>query len=182
MPQPELGRQLRELRRQRGFSLSEVSEKTGVSKSFLSLVESGKSDISVGRLIRLTGFYGAHLADILPRLEATSPLIVRKEQQALLDSPHEGVRTYILGPTDKDMLVMRAYFAPGSAAPEQRSHEGLEFALALRGRIAISIEDYGEVVLEEGEAVYFDSNQPHSYANAGDAEAELLSVSVPPAL
>jgi quercetin dioxygenase-like cupin family protein len=37
-------------------------------------------------------------------------------------------------------------------------------------------------VLEEGEAVYFDSNQPHSYANAGDAEAELLSVSVPPAL
>jgi quercetin dioxygenase-like cupin family protein len=159
-----------------------VAEKTGISKSFLSLVETGRSDISVGRLIRLTSFYGAHLTDILPELRSSSPLVIRKDQQALLDSPDEGIRTFVLGPTDKDLLAMRAEFAPGSAAREERSHVGLEFVLALRGRLAIRIEGHDAIVLEEGEAVYFDSGQPHSYENVGDGEAELLSVSTPPAL
>jgi transcriptional regulator with XRE-family HTH domain len=182
VPQPELGRRLRALRRKRGHSLGEVAEKTGISKSFLSLVEVGNSDISVGRLMRLTSFYDADLTDILPSLQSSSPLIVRKEQQTMLDSPDEGIRTLILGPTRRDLLAMRAHFAPGSETSEPRSHEGLEFALAVRGRMAIRIEGDPEIVLEEGEAVYFDSSRPHSYANAGRGEAELLSVSTPPAL
>jgi transcriptional regulator with XRE-family HTH domain len=182
MPQPELGRKLRELRRERGYSLSEVAEQTGISKSFLSMVEIGNSDISVGRLMRLTSFYGANLADIFPSLQSASPVEVRKKQQAILDSPDEGIRTLILGPTDKDLLAMRAYFAPRSETSEPRSHEGLELAVALRGRIGIRIEGYGEILLEEGEAVYFDSGRPHTYANAGRGQAELLSVSTPPAI
>ena len=57
MNQEELGGALRALRRERKLSLGDVSSATGISASFLSLVENGKSDITVGRLMRLAGFY-----------------------------------------------------------------------------------------------------------------------------
>ena len=47
----DLGARLRELRRSRGVSLAEVAEGTGISASFLSTVEKGKSDITVSRLM-----------------------------------------------------------------------------------------------------------------------------------
>ena len=45
----ELGARLRQLRRSRGVSLADVAEGTGISSSFLSMVEKGKSDITISR-------------------------------------------------------------------------------------------------------------------------------------
>jgi transcriptional regulator with XRE-family HTH domain len=45
----QLGGALRELRKEKGSSLVQVADATGISKSFLSLVESGRSDITIGR-------------------------------------------------------------------------------------------------------------------------------------
>src|SRR4051812_28348017 len=53
-----LGAALRGLRRARRLSLQDVAEATAISASFLSLVETGKSDITIGRLVRLVEFYG----------------------------------------------------------------------------------------------------------------------------
>ena len=64
MPQPNLGTKLRALRSDRGNSIAEVSDATGISASFLSLVENGRSDIAIGRLMRLIDFYGVGLATL----------------------------------------------------------------------------------------------------------------------
>src|SRR5438105_3725718 len=72
---PQLGDALKALRRQRGYSLVQVAKETGISKSFLSLVESGRSDITIGRLLRLVTFYGAHIADLLPQTEPHDPVV-----------------------------------------------------------------------------------------------------------
>ena len=48
-----LGEKLRQLRLQRGESLTRVADATGMSSSFLSLVETGRSDLTVARLVRL---------------------------------------------------------------------------------------------------------------------------------
>ena len=61
-----LGARLKSVRRARRLSLAEVSEATDVSASFLSLVENDKSDIAIGRLVRLIEFYGISIADLLP--------------------------------------------------------------------------------------------------------------------
>src|SRR6185312_910162 len=56
-----LGERLRAIRAERGVSLSAVAEATGISTSFLSLVETGKNDITFGRLRRLIDYYGVTL-------------------------------------------------------------------------------------------------------------------------
>jgi transcriptional regulator with XRE-family HTH domain len=56
--QPQLGQNLREIRQRLARSLTEVAKATGVSPSFISMVENGNSDISIGRLLKLTQTYG----------------------------------------------------------------------------------------------------------------------------
>ena len=71
-----LGARLRAIRADRGLSLSAVAEATGISTSFLSLVETGKNDITFGRLRRLIDYYGVTLIDLLPPSEDT--VVVRE--------------------------------------------------------------------------------------------------------
>ena len=61
-----VGAHLHQARRARNLSLADVAEATSISASFLSLVENDKSDITIGRLVRLIEFYGISIADLLP--------------------------------------------------------------------------------------------------------------------
>jgi transcriptional regulator with XRE-family HTH domain len=74
--QPALGRRLKALRHNRGLSLKEVGAETGVSASFISMVETGRNDLSVGRLLVLADFYGVGLDDIVAELDADQSLYV----------------------------------------------------------------------------------------------------------
>jgi transcriptional regulator with XRE-family HTH domain len=74
--QPGLGRRLKALRVSRGLSLKEVGAETGVSSSFISMVETGRNELSVGRLIVLADFYGVGLDDIVAELDADPSLYI----------------------------------------------------------------------------------------------------------
>ena len=76
-----LGEKLRQLRLERGESLTRVADATGISSSFLSLVETGRSDLTVARLVRLAAHYGVPVTDLLPDEEDDRPEIVRRKNQ-----------------------------------------------------------------------------------------------------
>ncbi len=61
----ELGTRLRSLRTGRGISLSQLGAATQISSSFLSLVESGRSDITISRLLRLSDFFDVDLDELV---------------------------------------------------------------------------------------------------------------------
>jgi transcriptional regulator with XRE-family HTH domain len=170
-----LGAQLRALRRSRGLTLAQLAAGTNISKSFLSLLEAGKSDITVGRLMRLTDFYGISVSDILP--EASDPEVVavgRKGESKLLSSPSEGIRDYLLTPdTRRAMLPFIGVFEPGGKNREAAEHEGEEFAYVLEGTFSLQI-------LDEGDSVYFPAHLPHSYANRASRQSRLLCIVTPP--
>src|SRR4029079_5761908 len=87
-----LGSALRAARPAKALSLSAVAAATGISPSFLSLVENGKSDITIGRLVRLVTFYGIHLGDLVPVEPAAEPDILRKSSRKTLASPPQGTQ------------------------------------------------------------------------------------------
>jgi XRE family transcriptional regulator, regulator of sulfur utilization len=65
MNRVDLGTRLRGLRTERGLSLSQLEQATDISSSFLSLVESGKSDFTISRLVRLADFFDVELGDLV---------------------------------------------------------------------------------------------------------------------
>src|SRR5882672_9484931 len=75
---PQLSAKLRAARKQRNLSIAAVADGTQISASFLSLVENGKSDITIGRLTRLIEFLGISITDLITGEEPADPHIVRR--------------------------------------------------------------------------------------------------------
>jgi quercetin dioxygenase-like cupin family protein len=176
----EVGRKLRELRAARKLPLSEVAEATELSPSFLSLVETGKSDISIGRLVRLLQFYGIGLADLMPS-ESDHPQVVRGDKRRHIRSHAEGIDQYLLAPdTNRTFMPLLASYEPGGKTAEFTSHPGEEWIHVLEGTMALDIEGSERVILEAGDSAYFRSDRPHSLSNVGDGTARLVAAVSPP--
>src|SRR6478672_2179736 len=60
-----LGARLKRLRLQRRLTLQEVGTTVDLSHSFLSMLERGQADVSLGRVHRLANFYGVPLSELL---------------------------------------------------------------------------------------------------------------------
>lgn len=181
---PTLAERLRQARVARNLSLVEVAEATGISTSFLSLVERGRSDITIGRLVRLVHFYDISIVDLIPSEGVKSPELVRIQDRRLLHSPAEGIDVFLLGPdTQRTMMPMLLEFEPGAHLAEYGEHEGEEWVYVLEGRLSLEFEDSEPTQLEPGDGAYYVAKRPHLFRNA-DAERRLrvICVDSPPVL
>lgn len=180
---PGLGERLRALRGAHGYSLARVSDATGISTSFLSLVEKGRSDITLGRLTRLVRFYGISLTELMPEVATSDPMIIRKGQAQHFSSPAEGIDIFLLtSDTNRVMTPYLGVFRPGAHPAEYAQHEGDEFLYVLEGAIRIEIDGAAPAVLNPGDAAYFRANRAHSFANVGKTPARIVGAATPPTI
>jgi transcriptional regulator with XRE-family HTH domain len=177
------GSALKTLRRDRRLSLQDVSAGTGISASFLSLVENGKSDITIGRMMKLAQFYDVHVSDLLPPGTGRDPIVVRAAERRHIASPSEGIDVYLLGPdSERRMLPLVAEFAAGGRVAEWAKHEGEEYVYVLEGRILLEVEGHDPVELEKGDGAYYRADRPHRFTTLGDEPASIFGVVSPPHL
>jgi quercetin dioxygenase-like cupin family protein/DNA-binding XRE family transcriptional regulator len=179
-----LGLRLRALRKERHLSLDEVAKGSGISRSFLSLIENDRSDISFSKLIRLVNFYGISVTDIMPDPDPREDqIIVRREDRKHITSPVEGMDVFLLSPDTKHkMMPVIEEFQPGGHMNEYSSHEGEEFLYVLQGDIEVTLEGREPFVLREGDSAYYNADQKHGFRNAGEGIALLFAVVTPPFL
>lgn len=176
MTQPHLGQQLREIRTRLGYGIAEAATETGISASFLSLVEKGRSDISIGRLMRLTRFYGVGLADVLPPADTGTPEVIRAGEHRQILSRDEQMNVRLL--TNHGRHAMRpilATYEVGGHTSEHLRQEGDVFVYVISGEITIDLEDQS-IVLTAGDSAYLDSGTPRLYRNAGSEPATMIGV------
>jgi quercetin dioxygenase-like cupin family protein len=179
-----LGAQLRALRGARRLSLGDVARETGISASFLSLVENGRSDITIGRLTRLVDYYGISITDLLPSAETPDPDVVRAGETRQLRSPEEGTTMYLLSSgTNRTMLPMLLELEPGSRLAESGHHAGEEFVHVLDGTLLLEVDTAEPQELRAGDSAYYRADRPHRFQNASDdAPLRLICVDSPPPL
>jgi transcriptional regulator with XRE-family HTH domain len=176
-----LGPKLRSLRRDRGLSLAQVAESTGISSSFLSLVETGKNDLTVARLIRLVAYYGVAVSDLLPEEEEDEPAeILRGEHQRHIPSRSENMDLYLLtSDGNRAMTPVLATYEVGGGMHEFISYDSEQWDYVLEGSIELIFEDAEPIVLHQGDSAYYSAKRPHKYKNAGDGLARALHVRSP---
>ena len=122
-----LGSALRAARTAKSLSSSDVAAATSISPSFLSLVENGKSDITIGRLVRLVTFYGIHLGDLVPVEPAAEPDLVRKSEQGCSRRRPKGSSSGSSRRACGRVMPMIVEFEPSSHLAEFGRHAGEEF-------------------------------------------------------
>ena len=179
-----LGAQLRALRGARRVSLGDVARETGISASFLSLVENGRSDITIGRLTRLVDYYGIAIAELLPTNPDADPDVVRAGETRQLRSPEEGTTMYLLASgTNRTMLPMLLELDPGSSLAERGHHAGEEFVHVLAGTLLLEVDTAEPQELNAGDSAYYRADRPHLFRNASaQAPLRLICVDSPPPL
>jgi transcriptional regulator with XRE-family HTH domain len=177
----EIGARLRKYRLDQGVTITDLAAGAGLSVGFISLVENGKSDLTIGRLSRFLEYFSVNLTDFLKdddgeqlALEAEDFHVHEKER--ILTSPMEGV-TYRLvpQPSDGQFTVMEVTLEPGAARSEVSSHEGDECVYVLQGQMQLH---YGSRTqsLKAGDSQYFDGLLPHSFNNPTKRTTRFLAV------
>lgn len=180
--QPALGRSLQRLRVARGLSLAEAALESGLSASFLSVVEQGRSDIAIGRLMRLMSAYEARIADLdPPATEAIDP-VVRNGQGKHVRS-EAGVDLYLLAPdTNRAMMPVATTFQPRARLTNLHAHDGQTFVLVLEGTLLIELEGRPPSILRPGDSAYYHPNPAPVLSNIGPGPLRVLGVVTPPTL
>jgi quercetin dioxygenase-like cupin family protein len=180
-----LGAHLHRARTSRNLSLADVAEATGISASFLSLVEKERSDITIGRLVRLIDFYGISISDILPGTTAGGyPQVVTPGERRLLHSPAEGIDVYLLTPdTRRQMMPLQVEFEPGARLAEPGRHAGEEWVIVVEGELRLELDGAEARVLGPGDTAYYPAERPHLFANASaERPLTVICVDTPPTM
>jgi transcriptional regulator with XRE-family HTH domain len=179
--EPELGSKLRALRLKRGHSLADVAKATGLSSSFISLVENGKSDLTMGRLVRLLQFYGVWFEEVFEDRPQADPIVVRKDEQRHLYSRGEHLDVSLLSPqTSHTMLPLLAVHAPGNEWVESGLHGGEEWLYVVEGKLELELEGHEPIVLEAGDAAYYRGDRPRRSRNPGKKPTRVVACVSPP--
>ena len=168
------------MRQRRGDSLKTVADATGISASFLSLVETDRSDITFSRLARLLEHYGATFSDLVPEERPPADdVIMRASELRSLPSPGEGLEMFLLTHADKVMHPVLVEYAPGARLEEYRTEAGGEsFIHVLEGALAVELEGHEPFTLGAGDSMYYDTALALKIVNATGEPARLLAVGI----
>ena len=174
----ELGVALRQARNARGLSLAQVAEATGVSRSLLSLIETGRSDITIGRLSRLARLYDIRLADLVPEPRHPDPLVVRADDRRAMHYEAEGIDVEILTPDGPHaMQALLTTLPPNSAMKDFIVQTNEIFVFVLEGKVRTEFADGREIVLDAGDsAAYVSGESGHRHINLSDQTTRMVVV------
>jgi len=174
--QPALGRRLKALRVSRGLSLKDVASATGLSASFVSMVETGQNEMTVGRLVTLADFYEVGFSDLISERARERPVVLRRDERQRAESADQRVRSESLAAWHHgDMVGEFLRFDLGAELSQVTPHAGAEFVLVLDGEIAIEFADETSLVLREGDSVWFEASRQHRHVNVGPRQASILT-------
>jgi len=182
-----VGQRVHSRRVQRGFTLAAMSERTGLSKGYLSRIENGRKSPPLDTLRRLARALGTDVAVLLSDDPGADPdvvptfSVVRAAQRAHSIQP-ESAYGYVYQQLISDEVrpVLRPYLLQLPADFDEHvffEHEGQEFMFVLEGRVEWMIGGQ-HVVLEPGDALFLDSRIEHR-ARAVGGPAQALLVFVP---
>jgi transcriptional regulator with XRE-family HTH domain len=184
----DLGQSLKDLRKQRGMTLADASEKTGLTVSTLSKIENNKMSLSYDKLQRMCNALEVDIAELFSGSVAgpKAPMPVPGGRRSI----NRGGSGYAINTPNyshqylaADLLHKRAF--PIIAEIHVRSladfgelvrHPGEEYAYILKGVIDLYTDLYAPVRLEAGDSIYFDSGMGHAYIAVSDGVCKVLSV------
>jgi transcriptional regulator with XRE-family HTH domain len=179
-----LAKNLRTLRRERGLSLADLGRSIDISSSFLSLVEQGRSEITIGRLMRIAEFYDVELTHLIGRgaTSATGNIqVLRADPSTSLHSEHEGIDLYgfALG-FPWSLQASLAVYAPGGRLEVDAPHQHEVLVFVLEGTFEIAFGGDEPTRLERGEGAIYFTTETFRITNVGATEAHLLATTPRP--
>jgi transcriptional regulator with XRE-family HTH domain len=179
-----LGSKLRRIRLERGMTLEEVGQKSGVARSTLSKVENGLMSPTITMLQRIIDGLSLGFDELFEGGVGKEQVVGRRSiTRAGKGQPfHVGPYAHEMMAADiaaKKMQVFKTRILARTVAEFDGwvRHDGEEFIYVLDGQIKVFTEFYTEETLGVGDGIYLDSQMGHACVSTSREDAEVLWVS-----
>jgi transcriptional regulator with XRE-family HTH domain len=173
---------IRELREIAGISAESFAKELNISADLLNDYESGNIDIPVGFLIKVAHQFDLELSALLrgdePKLHVYS--VVRKGKGLNVERRkqyhYESLASNFVQ-KKAEPFVVTVDPQPSDLPLEFNSHSGQEFNYVLEGTLLVVVDGH-EIVLNEGDSLYFNSSCKHAMKAQNNHSARFLAVIV----
>ncbi|MQA05633.1 MAG: helix-turn-helix domain-containing protein [Streptosporangiales bacterium] len=166
-----IGERVRQHRTARGWTLDELTERSGVSRRMLISIEHGEGNPSIATLLRISDALGVGLP-VLVDVERPRALTITTAGQApvLWRGPRGGQALLVAGTEPPDVVELWDWtLHPGEEHHSEAHSVGTrELLLVLDGRVNLRVEDRTDR-LEAGDSATFAGDVAHGYATPADA-------------
>lgn len=185
---PILSERLRDIRRAKNLSLTEVSVLTGISRSTLYKVENSGVSLTYDKLVQLSRGLKVDIAELFSTAQeqaSRQAKMVTTRLSAGSLSEGEWLSTenydYLFLANElrfKRMIpsVLKVHKKELREFGDLIPHPGEEFTIVLSGVVEIHTPFYNPVRLERGMYLYMDSTMAHAYVSVGEEEAVVLTL------
>jgi transcriptional regulator with XRE-family HTH domain len=200
----DLGQRIRSERQRRRWTLEQFSEKTGLSKSFLSQIERGNTEPSITSLKKIAAQFGYSIVNLFPngqgaeesweynnQLAEHKPnndyyrkdvAIVRAGKRKRIALPGSKVVYDLMTPDMKrklEVMHMRVSKGENSGEEPMLDSPGEKLCIVMKGSLELRV---GEEIyrLEEGDSLYYPAHVPHSWQALDGNSIEVIWILTPP--
>ena len=182
----DIGRKLKQLRMRKKIALVDLGKHTGLSASMLSQLENGKLIPTLPTLARIAMVFdvGVDHFFVDRRRKRTFALTRANERIRFPERPDVPRPSYFFeclafAAQEKSIQAYIAEFPKrDSHEVTEHFHDGAELIHVLEGTMELRYQDETHT-LKQGDSVYFDSAEPHSYCGVSKTAARAIIVTTP---
>lgn len=173
----QVGARIKEIRKKEKKTLAEISSHAGISVSFLSQIENGKSALTLVTLNKIADALGVPIKNLLEENPAPSNY-VRNNKSSNIQGFQKHYKSFdiLSGRFDsRELDAFHLVMAPNFEDCEELEHPGEEFYYILKGTVTVVI-DNTVYEAKAGESIHFPSSHIHKVVNRSDEELEMICV------
>ncbi len=176
----QIAARIREIREISGVSAEVLALKLGLPEELYNRYESGDTDIPVGIVFEISEMFNVELSVLLggnnPKLHVYS--IVRKGKGLRLERRqqyrYESLAWNFMN-KKAEIFMVTIDPKPEDTLLEFNSHPGQEFNYVLEGAM-MTILDGHEIILSEGDSIFFDSGYNHAMKALNNEQVRFLAM------
>jgi transcriptional regulator with XRE-family HTH domain len=166
---------LRAVRRQRGLTLEQLADQTGLTKSYLSKIERGRSTPSIAVALKVARALDVDVGRLFSDEATGAKITIDRAPDrvaAAAGGRYHALATALLGKSMSPFVVRPTQIVSDDPHPE---HAGNEFVFVHAGTVELGYGDQ-TVTLDTGDSAYFDASVTHKLRSVGPEPAEVVVV------
>ncbi|MCR5306485.1 MAG: cupin domain-containing protein [Oscillospiraceae bacterium] len=173
----EIAARIRELREVCDYTQERLADELGIEHAVYAGYEQN-GDFPISVIYEIANKFGVDFNELItgePSRLDTYHVVRRGKGKSISRFPGYRFKDLAFRYADKIMQPLLVTLEPSDEPAKLVSHAGQEFNLVLKGSIAVVFADK-EIVLNEGDSIYFNPTYPHGQRCVGDSKARFLTV------
>lgn len=173
----KLGEKIKSIRKGKGIKIKQLSSRSGLTESSISMIENGKISPSITTINKIAMALGVHPIEFFEIERHKRWTVTRKNERERLKISAENIMEYLSKEkTNDNVEIYISNLGPDQKSYEERlNHEGRKFCLVLKGTIEVELGNE-MIKLNENDALVFDAMMPHVWRSEKANESRTLWV------